>query len=63
MNINRILTANWLAQNDGLSNSSIEITQLENVDPLSTSRDDEVDLIAEATQYDVQAGFNFLRLS
>ncbi|CAE7498925.1 unnamed protein product [Symbiodinium natans] len=53
MNINRILTANWLAQNDGLSNSSIEITQLENVDPLSTSRDDEVDLIAEATQYDV----------
>ncbi|CAJ1402439.1 unnamed protein product [Effrenium voratum] len=53
MTINRILTANWMAQNDGVNSSTIVITQLENVDPLLTNRDDEVDLISEATQYDV----------
>ena len=58
MHITRILTASWPAQNDGLSNSTIEITQLENVDPLSTSRDDEVEPIAEAVQYDVHFGCN-----
>ena len=59
MHINRILTANWPAQNDGLSNSTVQITQLENVDPLSTSRDDEVEPIAEAVQYDVQFDSNY----
>ena len=59
MHINRILTANWPAQNDGLSNSTIQITQLENVDPSSTSRDDEVEPIAEAVQYDVQFDSNY----
>ena len=56
MTINRILTANWMAQNDGVNSSTIVITQLENVDPLLTNRDDEVDLISEATQYDVSFG-------
>ncbi|CAK9095833.1 Uncharacterized protein SCF082_LOCUS45001 [Durusdinium trenchii] len=53
MSITRILTAQWMASNDGMSNSSIEITQLENVDPRLTGRDDQVVPIVEATQYDV----------
>ncbi|CAE8610726.1 unnamed protein product [Polarella glacialis] len=53
MSINRILTAGWSAANSGSATSTIEITTLENVDPTLTNRDDEVALIAEATQYDV----------
>ena len=56
MTITRILTANWMAQNDGSNISTIEITQLENVNPLLTSRDDEVAPIMESSQYDVFLG-------
>ena len=56
MTITRILTSNWMAQNDGVNISTIEISQLENVNPLLTSRDDEIDPIMESSQYDVYFG-------
>lgn len=62
MTITRIRTANWMAQNDGVNMSTIEITKLENVDPLLTSRDDEVDPIMEASQYDVCFGLQLMLL-
>ena len=62
MTITRILTANWMAQNDGGNISTIEITQLENVNPVLTSRDDEVAPIMESSQYDVFLGLQIWTL-
>ena len=54
MPINRILTADWSAAvSAGSTTATIEISQLENVVPELTLRDDDVSPIAEATQYDV----------
>jgi Zn finger protein HypA/HybF involved in hydrogenase expression len=53
MQVNRILTANWLVTNSGSATSTIEITQLENVVPSATNRDDVVTSILGGTQYDV----------
>ncbi|CAE8720003.1 unnamed protein product [Polarella glacialis] len=54
MPISRILTANWEGDfNMSLTEATIMISNLENVNPLLTVRDDETALIAEATQYDV----------
>jgi len=52
MPINRILTANWSAEYSAGA-VTIEMTNLENVDPALTVRDDEVASITEQTQYDV----------
>lgn len=49
----RVLTANWYAVYDGSNNVTINMNNLENVDPLLTNRDDEVAPLAAGTQYDV----------
>eukprot|EP00928_Gymnodinium_smaydae_P040215 TRINITY_DN27306_c0_g6_i1.p1 TRINITY_DN27306_c0_g6~~TRINITY_DN27306_c0_g6_i1.p1 ORF type:complete len:5181 (-),score=906.80 TRINITY_DN27306_c0_g6_i1:179-15013(-) len=51
--VNRILTANWFAAYAGSGTATIEVSNLENVDPSLTVRDDERSPIAQATQYNV----------
>jgi len=50
--INRILTANWSAAYSS-GTATIEMTNLENVSPELTVRDDDMAALTEATQYDV----------
>ena len=52
MPISRILSAQWSAV-WSTSYQTIEISQSENLDPALTVRDDLIEAIAEATQYDV----------
>eukprot|EP00931_Biecheleriopsis_adriatica_P071269 TRINITY_DN4511_c0_g1_i3.p1 TRINITY_DN4511_c0_g1~~TRINITY_DN4511_c0_g1_i3.p1 ORF type:complete len:2354 (-),score=405.61 TRINITY_DN4511_c0_g1_i3:1928-8902(-) len=52
--ISRILTADWSAEfESGMTDRTLELTNLENVNPALTNRDDEVFLLTEATQYNV----------